>query len=76
MNQELTPIEDLNYEQAFSELEAIVAALEGEERTLEETLAHFERGQALAKHCMALLEKAEMKVQQISGNELFPFESE
>ena len=76
MTQELTPIEDLNYEQAFSEMEAIVATLEGEERTLEETLAHFERGQALAKHCMALLEKAEMKVQQISGDELFPFESE
>lgn len=76
MAQDLTPIEDLNYEQALSELEAIVAALEGDERSLQETLAHFERGQALAKHCISLLEKAEMKVQQISGNDLFPFESE
>ena len=76
MTQDQTPIEDLTYEQAFAELEAIITALEGEERNLEDTLTHFERGQALAKHCMALLEKAELKVQQISGEGQIPFEGE
>ncbi len=76
MTKDLTPVEGLTYEQAYAELEAIVAALEGEERSLEQTLAQFERGQALAKHCMTLLENAELKVQQISGEDLLPFEEE
>lgn len=74
MTEEPTPVDGLTYEQAYDELEAIVAALEGEERSLEQTLAQFERGQALAKHCMALLEKAELKVQQIAGEDILPFE--
>lgn len=71
-----TPIEELNYEQAFSELEQIVAALETEERSLDEALAHFERGQALAKHCTILLDKADLKVQQIAGEDLLSFDVE
>ena len=63
-------------EQAFAELENIVAALEAEERTLDEALAHFERGQALAKHCSNLLEKAELKIQQLIGEDLVDFENE
>ena len=70
------PVEELNYEQAFSELEQIVAALETEERSLEEALAQFERGQALAKHCTVLLDKADLKVQQIAGEDLIPFDVE
>ena len=31
-----TPLEELNYEQAFAELEALVAKLESEEQSLEE----------------------------------------
>jgi exodeoxyribonuclease VII small subunit len=76
MTEEMIPIEALSYEEAFVELEAIVAGLEADERSLEQTLAQFERGQALAKHCMALLEKAELKIQQISGDDLVPFDLE
>jgi len=76
MNDKLTPIENLSYEQAFAELEKVVTALESEERSLDESLAQFERGQALAKHCSTLLEKAELKIQQISGEDLIPFEGE
>lgn len=76
MDKKLTPIEDLSYEQAFAELEMVVSALESEEHSLEESLAQFERGQALAKHCTALLEKAELKIQQISGEDLIPFDAE
>lgn len=65
-----TPIEELTYEQAFNELETIVAALESEERALEDALALFERGQALATHCTQMLDDAELKVQQLSGDDL------
>lgn len=69
-----TPLEQLSYEQAFNELESIVAELEGHDRTLDETLALFERGQSLARYCATLLDKAELRVQQISGEELVDFE--
>ena len=61
----MPPISDLTYEQALAELEAAVAALESDQHTLEEVIALFERGQALAKHCAALLEQAELKVTQV-----------
>jgi exodeoxyribonuclease VII small subunit len=68
-------VEVLTYEQAFVELEAIVAALEGEERSLEEGLNLFERGQALARHCAKLLDQADLKVQQLTGEELVEFDA-
>jgi exodeoxyribonuclease VII small subunit len=67
-------VSKLTYEAAFAELEAVVAALEGEQRPLDESIALYERGQALSKHCAALLEKAELKVRQLNGNELTAFE--
>jgi len=70
MTDKQASIEELSYEQAFAELEAIVATLESEERTLDEALTNFERGQALAKHCAALLDNADLKVQQLSGENL------
>lgn len=73
---ELIPVEELSYEQAFSELEAIVAALEVDEHALEQALSLFERGQALARRCAALLDQADLKVQQLSGEELIDFEPE
>jgi exodeoxyribonuclease VII small subunit len=69
-------VEDLTYEAAFTELETIVAALEGESRPLDESINLYERGQALSKHCAALLEKAELKVRQLSGDGLVEFEAE
>jgi exodeoxyribonuclease VII small subunit len=68
-----TPVEQLSYEQAFAELEQIVTVLESEERPLNEALAFYERGQALARYCTALLDQADLKVQQISGDELAGF---
>lgn len=62
-------VEELNYEQAFKQLEEIVAALELEEHTLEESLELFERGQALAARCSKLLDTAELKVKQLSGED-------
>ncbi len=71
-----TPVEQLTYEDALNELEQIVIALEANNQALEEALAFFERGQALAGRCASLLEQAELKVQQLSGNELSDFAPE
>jgi exodeoxyribonuclease VII small subunit len=67
-------VEGLTYEEALAELEEIVAALEGEQNQLEESIKLFERGQALAAHCGVLLEAAELKVKQVAGDEVIPFE--
>ncbi|HUH97080.1 MAG TPA: exodeoxyribonuclease VII small subunit [Anaerolineales bacterium] len=67
-------VENLSYEQAFAELESIVAALENEQRSLDEAMALYERGQALIKRCAKILEKAELKVKQLAGDALTDFE--
>lgn len=69
-----TPVEELTYEQAFAELESLVASLESGEQSLEEALAAFERGQQLARYCAGLLEGAELKIRQLSGEELLDFD--
>jgi exodeoxyribonuclease VII small subunit len=69
-------VDELTYEAAFSDLETIVSALESEGRSLDESLSLYERGQALSAHCAALLEKAELKVRQLSGDELVDFEGQ
>jgi exodeoxyribonuclease VII small subunit len=67
-------VEELSYEEALAELEEIVSALEGEQNQLDESIKLFERGQALAARCAELLEAAELKVKQVAGDEIIPFE--
>jgi exodeoxyribonuclease VII small subunit len=69
-------IENLTYEEAMVELESIVETLEGEQNSLEDSMKLFERGQALAVYCSALLESAQLKVQKLVGETLSPFEEE
>jgi exodeoxyribonuclease VII small subunit len=59
-------IEDLTFEQAFTELEETVGKLEAGGLALEESLALFERGQALAAHCGTQLDEAELKIKQLT----------
>jgi exodeoxyribonuclease VII small subunit len=60
-------VEEMSFEEAFGELNSLVAALEEEGRPLDEAIGLYERGQALARHCAAMLEKAELKVRQLNG---------
>ena len=68
------PIEKLTYEEAYAELENIVAALETGEESLDDALSYFERGQLLTKRCADLLDKAELRVQKLTGETLESFE--
>jgi exodeoxyribonuclease VII small subunit len=54
-----------SFEEAFSELEAAVAALQDGQMPLERALHYYEEGMKLAQHCNNLLEKAELRVQQL-----------
>ena len=63
------PLEDLSYEQALQEMEELVNKLDTGENDLESTLLYYERGQALASHCLSLLDKAELKVEDVLKGE-------
>ena len=61
-----TQLSELSYEQAFSELEEILDALEGEQKPLDESLKLYERGQLLVQYCIALLDQADLRIQQLN----------
>lgn len=72
----LKPVEELTFEAAYAELQTLVESLESDQRPLEEAIAFFERGQALIARCAALLDAADLRVQQLTGNGLGVFTGE
>jgi exodeoxyribonuclease VII small subunit len=60
-----TPIGKMSFEEALKALEEVVGQLEGGQVPLEQSIALYERGDALKKHCEARLNEAELKVQKI-----------
>jgi exodeoxyribonuclease VII small subunit len=61
--------EALSFEEAFQELEETVRRLEAGGLSLDEALRLYERGQALATLCSALLEEAELKISELQSGE-------
>ena len=59
------PVKDMSFEEALAELETIVRQLEQGDVELEKSIAIYERGAELKKHCEARLKSAELKVEQI-----------
>ena len=59
-------IEAMSFETALKELEAIVGKLESGQAPLAESIAIYERGEALKAHCEALLKAAEMRIEKIT----------
>ena len=55
----------MSFEAALKELEAIVSRLEQGEVDLEDSIALYERGQALKAHCEAKLKSAEGRLEKI-----------
>ena len=64
------PIEKMSYEKALVELENIVQQLEDQSLELDLTLKLFERGKTLIQHCQTLLDKADLKVRQLSEDSM------
>jgi exodeoxyribonuclease VII small subunit len=62
---EASPVRDMSFEAALRELEVIVARLEQGEVDLEDSIALYERGQALKNHCESKLKSAESRLEKI-----------
>jgi len=61
-------IEALSFEEAFAALAKILQQLEAGDLPLAESLALYERGMALAKHCNVQLDTAELKIKTLAEN--------
>jgi len=62
--------ENLTFEKALAELEAIVARMEDGKLALEESLAAYQRGAELIKLCEAKLTDAQARIAILEGGEL------
>jgi exodeoxyribonuclease VII small subunit len=70
MKTKFKDVVELSYEDAYKELLALVVSLESNEHPLDETMILFERGQVLSQYCTILLEKAELKIRQLSSDQM------
>jgi exodeoxyribonuclease VII small subunit len=61
-------IQEMTFERAMKELEAIVGRLERGDVELEESISIYERGEQLREHCDRLLKLAEAKVEKLTFN--------
>jgi exodeoxyribonuclease VII small subunit len=61
-----TDIREMSFERALKELESIVERLEKGAVELEESIAIYERGEALREHCDRLLKQAEARVEKLT----------
>ena len=59
-------VANLSFEVALKQLEEIVTRLERGDVPLEESIAIYERGEALKKHCETLLKRAEARIEKIT----------
>ncbi len=70
----------VDFEHSLDELEQLVAKMEGGELSLDESLASFERGIGLFRHCQQSLQQAELRVRLLldpdAPDSAQPFEPE
>jgi len=59
-------IKAMSFEKALAELEQIVGKLESGQAPLQESIAIYERGEALKSHCETLLRTAEARIEKIT----------
>ncbi len=59
----------MKFEEALNELETIVKSLESGEKTLDESIALFEKGITLSKTLNKMIDDAEQRVKMLITNE-------
>ena len=67
------PAAPANYEVALSELESLVASMEGGQLPLEGLLASYRRGTELLQYCRSRLEAVEQQVKVLEDGQLRPW---
>ena len=65
MEEQGPDISQMSFEDALRALEDVVRRLEGGEVPLEESIGHYERGEALRRHCQARLDAAQARIEKI-----------
>ena len=65
MDETAPDIAAMTFEQALKALEDVVRRLEGGEVPLDESIALYERGEALRGHCQARLDAAQARIDKI-----------
>lgn len=58
--------QELSLEEAFAQIEEVIAHLETEEITLEESFQEYNKGMQLLQHCNNAIDRVEKKVLQIN----------
>lgn len=61
---------ELTYEQAVEQLEDLVERIESGQIGLEESIAAYERGAGLIARCREILDKAELRIEELSAKDL------
>lgn len=61
----LRPVDELTFEQALAELERLANRMAVGQVTLRETVASYERGQALIQRCEAELRQARQTIENL-----------
>jgi exodeoxyribonuclease VII small subunit len=64
----MSDISELSFEAAYAELEQIINQLDEGSLPLDESVGLFERGRKLAEYCQTLLDKAELRVNQLDDD--------
>jgi exodeoxyribonuclease VII small subunit len=59
----------ISFEEALSQLQDVVTALETGSLSLDETISQHRHGAALAAHCQRLLTEAELRISEVSPTE-------
>jgi exodeoxyribonuclease VII small subunit len=68
-----TPAAPASYEVALTELEALVASMEGGQLPLESLLAGYRRGTELLQYCRSRLDAVEQQVKVLEDGQLRPW---
>ncbi|MDQ7035384.1 MAG: exodeoxyribonuclease VII small subunit [Anaerolineae bacterium] len=58
--------DELSFEAAYTELQAVIEKLESGELSLDESVNLYERGRLLSLHCQSLLDNAELRIKQVN----------
>ena len=67
MKEEIDDSGPESFESAMEQLETLVSRMESGDLSLEESLKAFEKGVHLTRFCQNQLQKAELKVQELSS---------
>ena len=65
MDEKGPKIAEMSFEDALRALEDVVRRLEGGEVPLDESIALYERGEILRRHCQARLDAAQARIEKI-----------